>query len=355
MLRRYIVTGMLAFFASLNLNASSVTSVSPVSHDIDAPRSSSIVVNLNGPVDSALLTAEHFFVFGRWSGVMDGSFTIENNNSRVVFTPSKNFATGEQVTVNISSTLLNSGGSTGNKGYCWSFMTDVNPGSILLQEVDRIEVRNPGEGWIQTYGAYAGDLDGDGWSDYFVPNERSNDVRVFMNDRSGGYDEFITVPLAGAARPSTNEATDFNGDGIIDVVVGSTQNNKVHVMLGNGNGGFTTSSLNAGNGVRGITILDLNGDGKMDVVTANRDSDNLSVFMGSGNGSFISSGNVDATGSDETAIVAADANNDGIQDLFVGALASQEVILLLGDGNGGLTVSDKVSAGGSPWMIVAGD
>lgn len=355
MLRRYILPGILTILFSLNLNASSVTSVSPVSHDIDAARSSSIIVNLNGPVDGALLTTEHFFVFGRWSGVMSGTYALENNNTRIVFTPAEDFATGEQVTVNISSTLLNSGGSTGNDGYCWSFMTNVNPGSILLQEVDRIEVRNPGEGWIQTYGAYAGDLDGDGWSDYFVPNERSNDVRVFMNDRSGGYDEFITMPLAGAARPSTNEATDFNGDGIIDVVVGSTQNNKVHVMLGNGNGGFTTSSLNAGNGVRGITILDLNGDGKMDVVTANRDSDNLSVFMGNGNGTFISSGTVEATGSDETAIVAADANNDGILDLFVGALSSQEVILLLGDGNGGLTVSDKVSAGGSPWMIVAGD
>ncbi|MGH1365447.1 MAG: FG-GAP-like repeat-containing protein [Calditrichia bacterium] len=353
-LRYYGMLAVLLLF-SCQLFASSVISISPVSHDTDAARNTSIVVNFDGPVDPAFAVGEHFFVFGRWSGVMMGSYTLENNNSRIVFSPARSFFTGEQVTVNISKTLMNSGGSSGNSGYCWNFMTDVDSGSMLLQEVDRIEVRRDGEGWIQTYGAYAGDLNGDGWSDYFVPNERSNDVRVFLNDQQGGYGSFVTYPLTNAARPSTNEATDFNNDGIIDVVVGNTQNNQVHVMIGDGNGGFTTTNLTAGNGVRGITILDLNGDGKMDVVTANRDGDNLSVFLGNGNGTFISSGVVEATGTDETAIVAADANNDGIQDLFVGALSSQEVILLLGDGNGGLTVSDKVSAGGTPWMITAGD
>ncbi len=61
---------------------------------------------------------------------------------------------------------------------------------MSLERTSTINVRQPGEGWIQTYGTYAGDLDGDGWSDFIVPNEIAADIRVFMNDQQGSYDDF---------------------------------------------------------------------------------------------------------------------------------------------------------------------
>jgi hypothetical protein len=84
---------------------------------------------------------------------------------------------------------------------------------------------------VQAYGAFGGDLDGDGFPDLMIPNEISADVRVFMNDGAGGYAAFDVYPIAGGAVPSTNEGADFNGDGLMDFAVGNAGNERVSVFM----------------------------------------------------------------------------------------------------------------------------
>jgi hypothetical protein len=287
---------------------------------------------------------------------MPGNYSFENNNNQVRFTPAKNFFAGEYISVSLSRGITDSTGQPMAGGYTWSFWSRVNSGSINIYEVTQISVRQPGEGWIQTYGAYAGDLNGDGLSDYTVPNERSNDIRVFLNDGNGGYGNFTVHSLPNASRPSTNEGADFNGDGIIDFAVGNTANNQVNVLLGNGSGGFTSSaSYTADMSVRGLSVMDLDGDGDGDIVTANRFGNNLSLLLNNGDGTFAAPVNMEGGGDQETACAASDVNGDGIMDLFVGAYASSEIMVLLGDANGGLTFFNKKTCGANPWMIAIGD
>ena len=357
MLYRYILPLLLfLIWPALIFSNPIVVSISPSQHAINASRAAVIRVTFDSAINPQSVTSQSFFVFGRWSGVMRGDFTFHNGNTEIHFTPARHFAAGEYITVALSKGITDANSQPMEFGYSWNFWAVSNPASIHVQEVARIPVRQDGEGWIQTYGANAGDLNGDGYSDYMVPNERTNDVRVFINDGNGSYSDFTIYNLPNASRPSTNEGSDFNGDGFIDYAIGSTQNDRVHVLLGDGNGGFLSiTDYQAASGVRGLTIMDLDGDGFMDIATANRAANNLSLLYNNGDGTFSSPTNINGQGNWETACAAADANNDGIMDLFVGAYNSQEIILFLGDGNGGLSFSDKVSAGGNSWMITVGD
>lgn len=335
-----------------------VVSVSPASHIITADGNSVLVVDFDEAIDPASVTPASFAVFGRWSGVMSGNFSFHNNNQQVQFTPAKPFSAGEFVTVTLAKTITNTGGTALDNGYSWGFWIRAAPNGIALQETARIEVRQPGEGHIQTYGAYAGDLNGDGYTDYSVPNERSNDVRVFLNDGSGGYNNFTIHPMPnGASIPSTNEGADFNMDGHIDFVVGSIGNNRATVFMGDGAGGFLsiTNYSTSGSNVRGITVLDVDGDCDPDIVSCNYNSNNLSLLINDGSGNFSTPMPLESGGNGERAIMAMDANNDGLTDLFVGAFNSSEMLLLLGDGDGGFQLSDRFDMDGTPWMIATGD
>ena len=295
-------------------------------------------------------------ILGRWSGISGGTFTLESSGTLVRFAPSLPFSAGEWVTVAVSKHVLSETGDSLSHAYAWSFWIKSASGTLDLTEIARLSVLDVGETHVQPYGAHAADMNHDGFTDLTIPNEVSNDVRMFLNDGSGGYSGFSITPIPNGNSASTNEAGDLNGDGDLDYVVGSGANDQMCVFIGDGSGGFTSAtSYQAGSSVRGVSLMDLEGDGDLDIVTANRNASNLSIFRNNGDGTFQPGENMEANGSQETACASADANNDGILDLFVGAFGSGEMILLLGDGNGGLVFSTKVSAGGSPWLIGVGD
>ena len=333
-----------------------VISTSPPPQSMNFLPTVEISINFNNAVDITSFNDTTFQVWGRWSGVHKGTIIPYSNNTSILFTPEKNFFYGEQVTISLSKGIKGAVGNYLQTGYAWNFWTRSLTGTMDLIRTSTINVRQPGEGWIQTYGTYAGDLDGDGWSDFIVPNEIPADIRVFMNDQQGGYDNFTIFSISGGSRPSTNEGFDYNLDGFMDFTVGNSQNNQVTVFTGDGTGNFSAiQNYTADNGIRGLVILDANGDGFPDIVTANRDGSNSSILMNSGNGTFAIAINIEGNGDGETAAATADVNGDGIMDLFLGAYYSNEVILWLGDGDGGFTFSDEITVGNNPWMIVSGD
>jgi hypothetical protein len=340
-------------FAQANPN---VISVSPRNQVVNAEANTPIIITFDSSIDPATITDTSFYVFGRWSGVARGTVSFDDENRILSFIPDKSFYPGELVIVNISKRIRNTIGLPMECGYAWTFWIRTGTGTMNLVKTGEIEVRNQREEKIQTYGAYAGDFDKDGYTDFLVPNEIANDVRVFMNDKSGGYSDFTTFPIGGGLRPSTNEGADFNLDGLMDIAVGNSANSLVTVFIGDGTGGFTSiENYSAALQVRGLMVVDVNGDGFMDIVTANRQASNITILTNNGNGTFSPSDTIEAEGDGETTCSAADVNNDGIIDLFVGALSSREIILLFGDGEGSFNFHSKVSVIGSPWFTCTGD
>ena len=305
-------------------------------------------------LDPASVTAATVRVFGRWSGPASGTLSVDGATLR--FVPDAPFFAGEAVTVALSKGIRDGDGASLATGFAWGYWTSAAPASLAITEVGQLSTRRPGESSVISYGAYAGDLNDDGWSDLAIPNEAANDLRVFLNDGAGQYGPFVVHPLPDGSVPSTNEGGDFNEDGLVDIAIGNIGNDRVSVMLGDGDGGFLdAASYRANQSVRGVCVLDLDGDGHDDIATANRSASTVTLLRGLGDGTF-QPPTVIETGTDgETACAAADANGDGITDLFVGAVNSGEIVLLLGDGEGGLTVAATVEAETSPWMLAAGD
>ena len=80
---------------------------------------------------------------------------------------------------------------------------------------------------------------------------------------------------------------DFNNDGRLDIAVANPLNNTVTILLGNGDGTFTTGqTLSVGIDPSGLAVGDFNGDGRLDLAVADAGSDNVMVFLGLGDGTF---------------------------------------------------------------------
>jgi len=338
-----------------------VTSVYPASQRINAGRNTIIEAHFDQEIDDASVTPITFRIYGRWSGVHTYSRVV--TGATISATLDDPFFAGEWVTVSMSKGITNQAAEGLNKGYSWNFWAASGKASNTLTYVTRINCRVSPETWVQVYGAYAGDLNKDGWSDLTAPCEQTDDARVFLSNSGTLASPPNKVTMPNGAIPSPNEGADFDNDGNIDLVIGNTGGLYASILFGDGLGGFPAgrkTSILCGNTVRGVGVGDFNGDGWDDFVTANRFANssqgNLSIVLNNGDGTFAAPVTKETGKVGEYTIAIADANNDGIPDIFCGCFASPYwMVLLLGDGAGAFNVSTSVAEGGSPWQTVVGD
>jgi hypothetical protein len=159
--------------------------------------------------------------------------------------------------------------------------------------------------------------------------------------------------------PNGEVTADFNGDGIPDLAILSSNNSDegpytVAVFLGNGNGTFRAGPTIQPSGIQFSPFMisgDFNGDGKPDLAILSYNgysTSYITVLLGNGDGSFATpiTGQVynqPITGGDGVpgSLVAADFNGDGKLDVAVVGdyVSSGGVTILLGNGNGTFTAA----------------
>jgi hypothetical protein len=183
------------------------------------------------------------------------------------------------------------------------------------------------------------DINGDGVLDMVIADSGLPDV-VTMLGKGGGEFNAAVIINSGvtSSNPTAIELRDFNHDGILDLAALYNNSQKMVVMLGNGQGGFTpTAQLNTGNDPRNLVAADFNNDGNLDLVTKAQ-AGGLALFLGDGQGSLTESAAGIGGNLDRILFTTGDFNGDGNADIVYGdlqALSPEVSKVLFGNGQGG--------------------
>ncbi|MBX8835309.1 Ig-like domain-containing protein [Enterobacter sp. Y17] len=176
------------------------------------------------------------------------------------------------------------------------------------------------------------DLNNDGTVDIVQHTNRSGaySLTVINNNGNGTLSigqNLTNVFVANASNTTTAASmtwADFNGDGYMDLYLGSSYNNNGGVIYYNDGAGklsATKSAVEASNATAGYlsVAVDWNGDGQMDIIKLSTygGSQTATLFTNNGYGSTWTSSQLASGIAYATGVAAVDYNWDGAQDLLV--------------------------------------
>ncbi|MEZ4651431.1 MAG: VCBS repeat-containing protein [Candidatus Eisenbacteria bacterium] len=198
----------------------------------------------------------------------------------------------------------------------------------------------------------AEDFDNDGTPDLLVADSTTGNSKValFLGDGDGTF-TFSDDQYFGDRTGYDHVVThDWNDDGNLDLVVGSSNGSSVTVMFGDGIGGLTLGNT-YGAGWFGLAHLssgDINGDSYLDLVATSNNSHAYTVFLGGANGTFTSTPHVVSGWYYPSGSAIHDVTDDGVSDLVICDYGLKLIYVLEGDGTGTFTQVETFTHPGSP-------
>lgn len=177
----------------------------------------------------------------------------------------------------------------------------------------------------EAFGAIAvhtSDLDMDGDADVLAASFSDDTISYFENRVNEGFGfptETIVMPSARADAPRKVIAADLNGDGALDIVTASANDDKIAWHLNDGTQWFAPQQVVA----TGLDFAwdvdagDLDGDGDMDLVSTSYNDDTIAWFENTdGNGTFAEAVPLTTSADGASSVSLADVDGDGDLDVL---------------------------------------
>ena len=207
-----------------------------------------------------------------------------------------------------------------------SFSVFLGRGDGTLQQAIDVPLTNPAYP-PQPYSVAIADFDGDGIADVAVADDANLEVVIRLGNGDGTF-RAGAQPKIGGMASFILVAHDMDLDGHLDLVVANRSSDDVSVLLGRGDGTFhaaIVSSISPSVGPYSLAVTDFNLDGIPDVVTSNFMTSNATVLLGDGTGNFAAPIDTGVTGQFSYGVAAGDFNGDGKPDFATANAAADDV------------------------------
>ena len=227
-------------------------------------------------------------------------------------------------------------------GTCGGGGSGSPPSRPLLEAVTQY----PASAWADCIAAR--DLDGDGNVDLAVGSFEGRTVSILRGNGGGRFTPGRSYVLSNPI--SWLQAADLDGDGYPDLLAGTSSGT---VVLSSVDGLSYTVGAPFGGAILGEPA-DLDGDGRLDIVTSDAGS-TVRLWWGAGDGTFTPGPALD-TGGDRDSAAFADVDGDGRLDLVVANLESSGTVAVFRQlPGGGWSSPETYAAGQYPRTVVARD
>lgn len=205
-----------------------------------------------------------------------------------------------------------------------------------------------------------GDFNGDGKLDMAVANGSTHSIQIMLGNGDGTFTtgSSFVVGSSPTSVPTSIAVADFTEDGKLDIAVGVSPDSIIDIFTGDGTGNFTlVNTIPTVVNPVSMVVTDFNLDGFSDLAVANGQDNTVTVFLGRGNGSFwITSTPLATALSGPVQVLASDFNNDGFAELMIVNSKNNTITILPGKGTGAFgNAAAALTLASAPSAVAVGD
>jgi hypothetical protein len=298
----------------------------------------SVIVNVgSAPAGAKLDGWIDFNRDGTWGGpgeqVFDGMTVVDGDNALRFDVPSWARSGNTYARLRLSTAGDLGVGGLATDGEVEDYLVTIDPPVVA----DSVFV---GESTISTatngaISVFAVDVDGDG--DMDVLSASWNDDKIVWYENNGRQRFVAHTIRTGADGAVSVFAADIDGDGDIDVLSASLHDDEIAWYENDGSEQFTAHTIStAADGARSVFAADVDGDGDIDVLSASKDDDKIAWYENDGSEGFTAHTiSTDADGA--YSVFAADVDGDGDLDVLSASRFDDKIAWYENDGIGGFT------------------